>query len=142
MTKVLIWAIVIVLAAVLIWKLIPTKGTDPTPVTETFIISDHPGNPAKCVIQNTEGGSEVVVHPGDYVKFRNDTALDRKIEFGTTRKLFEVDEITIPASGGVDSLRVRDDADADGRGKPHTFESCHDPVGPPAIIVCPPGRTC
>jgi hypothetical protein len=107
----------------------------------TFVITDHPGNPTKCKIEADNGSSEVIAYPLEYVKFRNETDAPRTLEFGNARKLFAEPYLTIQP-GATDSLQVLEDADADGRGNPHTFKSCHEDVGPPKIIVCPPGQDC
>jgi hypothetical protein len=165
MSKILIWVLVIAAVIALAWWLLGPNGnggdsdvtdTDVTDVTDTdadtfvatstFIITDDTDVSSQCVIETDQGTSEAYVHPGEEVTFINQGTIDRTLIFGPARKLFDPADLEtggrlIVPAGETVKIRVADDAEAAGKGNPHTFQSCHEDVGPPKIIVCPPGTS-
>ena len=150
--KILIWVLLLIALGLLAWYVLksrqePVTRVDDGPIevvvepkTVTLIITDHPTIANACQIRAEDGSLNVTVNRGDFVVFDNQSSKDRDIKFGTVRELFDEKEFTVKI-GQTKKQKVKDNADADAN-NPHTFQSCHEDVGPPGIIVCPPGETC
>jgi hypothetical protein len=124
---------------------------------------------ASFITLNDEGGSTLIVKPGQVVVWKNDTDKDQKITFADTAKsVFGIASMVIP-KGGIAELLVSKDLAGDETHQ-HRFsigdktvkeymeeieavdkampqavddgKSTERPVGPPGIIVCPPDKQC